>query len=336
MKLIKLDINSGRFFQGLDPFEYLNRRSSFPTFAIGCAKDGEKSDIPAGIVICYLDRTVLVVRWIYVAPGFRGEGISDLLLSAVYEMAQSEGANYIGALLLNEYGKEIICSEAETFFRFQGFDEEVSLGDGKAKLLLSSVEHKDDDTSEQALDSDKLSLFEFSFDLAAYDDEESVVEKRTRLASDILIHAQDVFDCEMLMNPAGGENRNTKVVSLGEITLPMLGEGIKLCSRATPESCFGGLIKDISVAWFDPALSSAVIRKGAVTGLFLVHKEDGKIWPEYLRACGSDSTKQCMLLVQKTAKALRDGYPAETEIVIRCRDNTTREMVDRLFSSKSN
>lgn len=389
MKLVKLDNKSAELFRELDPFDYLHGQGAFPTFALGCVNESDVMDEPAGLVICYRDRSVLVVRWIFAEPWYRGRGVSDMLLSAVFEIARNEGAEYVGALLSNEYGREEVCPDEEAFFSFLGFDRIISTGDGRARLLLAPVTEsfEDDDST---LDDGEQSLFDFSFDVVAADDgdidedgvwdedgdageggvlgEEGVLDsdgedvdsgagrvdglaragkysagieirragkyrrggKREIQDSDIHIVAGDVFGRDLLMRQESDDR--TEIAGIGDITLPMLGDGIKRCSKVTKESAYGEVVREIPVSYFDSKLSVCAISNGTVTGLFLVHEEEGRLYPEYLCACGSDSRTQCKLMLRHAAKVLRDNYPEDTQIIVRCRDDVTREQVERLFS----
>ncbi|MBR1669309.1 MAG: GNAT family N-acetyltransferase [Butyrivibrio sp.] len=427
MKLVKLDNKSAELFRELDPFDYLHGQGAFPTFALGCVNESDVMDEPAGLVICYRDRSVLVVRWIFAEPWYRGRGVSDMLLSAVFEIARNEGAEYVGALLSNEYGREEVCPDEEAFFSFLGFDRIISTGDGRARLLLAPVTESDED-DDSTLDDGEQSLFDFSFDVVAADDgdidedgvwdedgdageggalgEEGVLDsdgedvdsdagregfggagtdgqdfggrgfggaggdgayreglgghdagrgdglaragkysagieirragkyrrggKREIQDSDIHIVAGDVFGRDLLMRQESDDR--TEIASIGDITLPMLGDGLKRCSKVTKESAYGEVVREIPVSYFNERLSACAISNGAVTGLFLVHEEEGRLYPEYLCACGSDSRTQCKLMLRHAAKVLRDNYPEDTQIIVRCRDDVTREQVERLFS----
>ncbi len=134
------------------------------------------------------------------------------------------------------------------------------------------------------------------------------------------------------MNPEKVDK--TDVVCIGDITLPMLGDGIRKCSKVVPDSCFGGRIKDFPLSWFDPELSTCIITNETVTGVFLVHKDGDMLFPEYLCICGADAKADSRLLLQKAAAALWIDYPEETQIVIRCRDERTRQQIEKLFLRK--
>ncbi len=331
MKLVRLDAKSAKLFAAFDPFDYLGRQSDFATFALGCALETEGTDIPTGIVICYPDKAVIVVKWIYVAPSYRGQGISDKLLSAVYKIAENDGKKYVGALLTDEYGREAVCPDEENFFSFQGFDRPVRVGDGGTRLLLSKVDSDDEEEDDNG-DLDELSFYDFSFDISADTEADGKVAERVKKESDTVVTAGDVFKCESFQNAETFKNPNKEVTSIGNITLQMLEDGIKLCGKKTVNSCYGEPIRDIPLTWFDPELSSCIICRGAVTGLFLVHKGDGRLWPEYLCSCGSDPFAESVLMMRNAAEALQKSYSEDTQIIVRCRNRKTVAMVEYLFS----
>ncbi len=333
MKLVRLDNRSLEYFQGLDPFGYLQKHVPFTTIALGTAEENRENLTPTGLVLCYVESAVIVVRWLFVAPTFRGKGLSDTLLSAVYEIAQGEGKKYVGALLLDSYGRREVCPDEEAFFRFQGFDEEVPFYGGKARLLLSETSLNADDTPDLYESDDDLPFYGFSFDIASSSVERERPDALKGREADIVIKAGDIFKCNALMKAEPDDNEKTEVVSIGDITFPMLGDGIKKCSQVTADSCFSGPIRNISTQWYDLKLSTCSIVKGAVTGLFLVHEEDGDLWTEYMCACGADSPIQCLRMMQKSAAVLLSEYPEDTKVMVRYRDDKARGLVDHLFFS---
>ena len=333
MKLVRIEKKDSDYFAELDPFGCLEKEVPFPVFVLGAVEEDKEGDTPAGLIICYPDKSVIVVRWIYVLPGYRKQGVSDLLLNAVFEIAENEGKRYVGALIIKEYGRELVCPDEEVFFKMQGFDLEVTFSSGRAKLLLTDVSDSEDDQEADDIDEFAQNLFyEYSFDILGSDTKASEMKERKKNKSDIAVSVKDVKECDTLFNTKADFSNIEEIVSIADVSFPMLGEGIRRCCKNVVDSCFGEEIRDIPVSWYDPKLSVCSISGGAVTGLFLVHSANGTFWPEYLCASGKNSNSQCLLMVQKAAEMLIKDYPQDTKVAVHCRNQTIRGIMEKLFA----
>ena len=139
MKTVKINNEEKVMFRNLDPFGYLENEEMENELVLGIADDGEVSDIPVGLMFCCYDETMFLIRWIYVAPEYRGNGYGDELLSAAFTAAENAGIPEVGALITKDEDRDKICPDEEAFLKFHGFDKEVELSEDGSRMFVAEV-----------------------------------------------------------------------------------------------------------------------------------------------------------------------------------------------------
>ena len=136
MKTVEVNKQNAEYFYGLDPFSYLEGEMSDTVFIIGTVKEQDTYDEATGLLICESLPDALAIRWLFVAPGERGQGYGDALLSAAFDAASSLGKDRVAAMLGSEPEREKICPRQREYFEYNGFTREGTAGDYEEPMLI--------------------------------------------------------------------------------------------------------------------------------------------------------------------------------------------------------
>lgn len=112
------------YFTGLDPYDLLFETELKRGFAIGVSRHipDTEEDIPVGLMIADIDKERIIVKWIYVAPEERGEGIGSRLMELAFEESVSRGFKKLAVRITDEYFTNGLGWNPEDFFSDIGFD----------------------------------------------------------------------------------------------------------------------------------------------------------------------------------------------------------------------
>ncbi|MBQ7707797.1 MAG: GNAT family N-acetyltransferase [Lachnospiraceae bacterium] len=339
MKIINLKDEQKVFFAGMDPFEILDKKQALPGFTLGAAIENEgKSDTPVGLMICYFRDDIIIIRWFYVAPEYRGKGYGEELLSAALEVAKQGGYKYISAYLPAEYGRNYICPDAEEYFKAHAFDNMMMLANNGGKLISCDVFDEDDeyhevepyDIFEKLLK--KLEEEERLENLGLLNKVEMDDSKDEELAEveSITLAVTDVASCKSLKSGAGAPN----VKGINELTIPKLGRGIKRCLK---KHKYGGDedLEKLTPEWYDMELSSCALEDDEVCGLFLLHKDDeGVYWTEYLYDVSKNSKINLINMLKRSAAIFVEKCPPNAKLNVNIYSAETKALIMKLFPKK--
>ena len=129
MKITRLTKEQKEFFLGTDPLMMLDRLEFPDSFALVATMQDEttKEDIPAGLMICSFCENSLIIEWLCIAAKYRMQGIGEQMLLAVFDMAVQGNLPCVCAYFNHEYGRELICSGEEAYFKERLFRKEQAL-----------------------------------------------------------------------------------------------------------------------------------------------------------------------------------------------------------------
>ena len=148
MKLVLIKEEEKVLFAELDPFGFLDSEERVNELCFGAVEEGEDGDIPVGLMICFHDDELMMVRWLLVAPEYRGKGYGDELLSAAFTAAQNAGLKEVGAYLTKDKDRELICPDEEMYLKMNAFDREVTVSDDGSRVFIADVYAEDDEEME--------------------------------------------------------------------------------------------------------------------------------------------------------------------------------------------
>ncbi|MBO6214278.1 MAG: GNAT family N-acetyltransferase, partial [Lachnospiraceae bacterium] len=124
MKTVQLYGDYLRFFLPMDPFHQADMLAIDGSFALGTTVDGEDgSDIPAGLLIASRESDRLLIRWLYVKPGYRGEGIGSELMRLAFTEASMLGMTEVAARITEDYDEAGLYWDTDSFFTNDVFSE---------------------------------------------------------------------------------------------------------------------------------------------------------------------------------------------------------------------
>ena len=338
MKIIHITEAQKDYFAGLDPFGFLDRKTKDKAVLLGTAAETDGSDIPTGLMICTIRAGALILRWLYVDPVYRGQGMGDALLSAAIDLSEEAGLHYIAAYLTSNYGRKMVCPDEESFLKYHSFIWEQKGYRNGARFLVRTEMKEDEATpyNYEIFDKivkhiDQLSSIEETEALFADEWEKRIVtvnEKRQIREIDRIITVGELTSAEVLNR----EMEEYTAVSLGDITLPMLGAAIRRFIRIIPYEIFKDERYSLEPDWFDYTLSSCIVEDGAVSGLLLIHQDEkGDFWLEYGCNISRNRAASAFVMMKRTANAFSEHYPPETRIIMRCYNEAVRDAVDKLF-----
>ncbi|MBP5608342.1 MAG: GNAT family N-acetyltransferase [Lachnospiraceae bacterium] len=328
MKIVRINQDQKDYFAALDPLDVMDKEYISDGFMLGAVNDDDKEDIPSGLVICTIDEEAVMIRWIYVAQRFRGQGYGDELLSAVFKAARNAGKRCVRAFLPDEYGREYICNGDEEFFKLNGFTKDIVYDTGRGEFLIAEVP----DIEEEGEGLEELEGIEgYSIMDVSTDTLPDRFPERELTKEDLVLKISDIAG-SVLMDGA----KENKAVSLSELTIPVLGRGLNRLLKEHPYDVYGdGDLLSVSPDSFDLYLSSGYMEKGEITGLFLLHPgEKGIIWADYLFDKSANPGPQLLAMLDRSAKELVSKYPKKTEVAVRVKRPETRHLLKQLFPDK--
>lgn len=151
MRISRLTKEQREYVQSMDPLMIMERLEFPGSFALVAIAEDEKNkkDIPAGLMICTIQKKNIRIDWMFVAAEYRTQGVGEALLLQVLDAAIAGGFTTISAYFNEEYGRDLICSGEEKFFRERMFDEEHAMPgewvtDVKS-LAIQNISHKQPD-----------------------------------------------------------------------------------------------------------------------------------------------------------------------------------------------
>ena len=337
MKIINIKDDQKAYFLGFDPFELLDKKQSREGFFFGAAEEGEASDTPVGLMICLLDKDVLVIRWLFVDPEYRGKGYGDALLEKAFLVAEKAGCKHVSAYLPKEYGRDFICPFEEEYFKAHAFDQSVQgVRNGGTLMVADILEGEDDlwevkpyrmfekllqqlDEEEREIDRGLMNII----DSTQAEDEENIASQ------EVLITADEI--AKRLIS----KRRNTGAVGISELTVPKLGRGIRRCEKKHAYKDGEENLYELSPECFDMELSSCVMEEDEVSGLFLIRKDEaGEFWAEYLYDVSNCFEEHLRYMIMRSASCFVDAYPPETKLHVCIRKEKVKALVKRLFPDK--
>lgn len=124
------------------------------------------------------------------------------------------------------------------------------------------------------------------------------------------------------------ENRlGEKTVSVGELTLQQLSEGLDLCLYSGGYSSYKDPYEN-PLENYEFDISSCILRNGYVEGLMLFEKtEDGKLKLVLLFSAGENETRDIEAMAALTSRTAMKEYSGDTALII----ETEREQTDWLL-----
>lgn len=131
IKLAKIDKAQISFFEKMDPFFMLERivLPEYFAYAAAIPGTGDEEDFPVGLLVGSLSEDTVYVNWLYVAEGYRGEGIGEMLLVEVIEGAKKAGIDFVTACFDARQDRDEICLHEELYFKERDFSEWIPLAD---------------------------------------------------------------------------------------------------------------------------------------------------------------------------------------------------------------
>jgi GNAT superfamily N-acetyltransferase len=131
IKLARISKAQIPFFEEMDPF-YILERTTLPeyfAYAAAIPGSGRDEDIPVGLLVGSLSEDTLYVNWLYVAAGFRGEGVGETLLVQAIRTAREAGIGNVTACFDSRSERDEICFQEEGYFKERDFTEWIPLAD---------------------------------------------------------------------------------------------------------------------------------------------------------------------------------------------------------------
>ena len=106
-------------FAHLDPYNMLELGKLPDRVCIGTVQKGENGfkDIPAGLMVCRLTKSDLVMEWVYVDGSCRYQCIGAGLMRRAFEEARKRGFDIIYAYLVPCEKREVICEGEKDFLK---------------------------------------------------------------------------------------------------------------------------------------------------------------------------------------------------------------------------
>ncbi len=103
MKTILLNENTARAFRVMDPFETLDRMSTYGCLAYGMVAEYNDEDEPVGLMVNTVEEDRLVIHWLFVDEEYRGHGIGSYLLMLAFEEADRMNLSQVAVRISDEY-----------------------------------------------------------------------------------------------------------------------------------------------------------------------------------------------------------------------------------------
>lgn len=150
IKLARISKAQIPFFEELDPFFMLERTVLPEYFAYTAAipGSGKDEDLPVGLLVGSLSWDTMYVNWLFVAEGYRGEGVGEMLLVQAIKSAGEADISNVIACFDSRSDRDEICFQEEEYFKEREFLEWVPLADeweSYAKLILERCSKNPDD-----------------------------------------------------------------------------------------------------------------------------------------------------------------------------------------------
>lgn len=124
MRVFRITKKEYKYFENMDPWNYLERLELPSYFALGVMEESKnkKEEIPAGYVICKIHEEGLMIEWLYVNKAFRMQGIGEALLICLYELAEKNGYRKLYACFHMEDGRSEFYPQEEQYFAERLFE----------------------------------------------------------------------------------------------------------------------------------------------------------------------------------------------------------------------
>ena len=124
IKFFQIDESRQSFFRQFDPYDFLFDLKLSGGFALGAGVTSEDDGVytPAGLMVAGADEDSIVVKWLYVAPEYRGLYIGTRLMELAFEEAHAEKLNEVVVRVSGEYRDNDLGWDPQRFFIDLGFD----------------------------------------------------------------------------------------------------------------------------------------------------------------------------------------------------------------------
>lgn len=124
------------------------------------------------------------------------------------------------------------------------------------------------------------------------------------------------------------------ILNFGNISLQQFRKGITNCYYCKRTGYMEDLVT-LPISWYEPNLSCCVLVDGIVSGFLLIHKTvSGKLSVKIMLGFEKADRMDLFRMIQFAVQKAKEHYPPETEIVVKCCDEDTRALVEKLFQKK--
>ena len=127
MKITGMKLDKRKYFDWMDPYDYLSRLSLPNMFALAAFEEtGDGKHEPAGLLIAATEDDGISVEWLCVAPEYRFSGIGESLIIRCFDIAKTMKRERICVRIALE--KEIAnhMGRIETYWYERLFSEELT------------------------------------------------------------------------------------------------------------------------------------------------------------------------------------------------------------------
>ena len=337
MKILSLNQNLLKAFEGLDPLEVHKQKGFKADLMLGAVRDDEMKDVPAGLLLGNTEKKELSLRWLFVDPESRRKSYAERLLSEAFLVARDKGLELLSVTFPKLYGYKSLCRNDRVFFRSHGFSETE---DGRMTARLSDYEKYTEYQEPVFYDDDDMldRLLEMRIEDEEPGDTENeepdfaVIHKPwdVRKAELRELSKQTALQNFVKMILAG--KKKIKVGAIGDLTFSQFKEGVELCEE-NGHTGFLRSLYDTPVEYFDMDVSSYTMVDGHVTGMFLTHfsEKDQTLIVELLYTEDKDHARGLAELIRYSLIAANEKYPSETTVVLPNDEKIHKPFIKKLF-----
>lgn len=123
-----------------------------------------------------------------------------------------------------------------------------------------------------------------------------------------------------------------QVEAISSLSMREFLEALMDCSYYGYSGVFECKPNQFCLEWFAPEISCCIRENGRVTNLLLIHEsEDGSLRPLLLFAKGAEYRQNLTLLVRFACLTALEQYPEDSVINIRCHDELSTALCDKLI-----
>jgi N-acetylglutamate synthase-like GNAT family acetyltransferase len=335
MKIVTLDKDKFRAFEGLDPLEIHKQKGFTADFMLGAVSSGEEKDVPAGLLLGNTEKRELSLRWLFVDPESRRKSYAERLLSEAFLYAKEKGLEFLMVTFPKLYGYRSICRNDRVFFRRHGFAETE---DGRMMAKLSDYEKYTEFSEPVFYDDDDM--LDRLLEMEIEDEEEEISEDLDFAAIhkpwDVrkvgLREFSKLSSLQNFVKMILTGKKAVKVGAIGELTFSQFKEGVELCE----EKGHTGFLKslyELPVEYFDLDVSAYTMEDGRVTGMCLTHfdEKEKELIVELLYTEDSDNARGLAELIRYSLIAANKKYPPDLTVVLPNDEKFHKPFIKKLF-----